>query len=92
MSIERTIREKIKSLDIDMPKKADATGVELSVCQFIVVILSIVSVIFLFLPILFLNNLLLLVLFFSISLLAMGVGVWFWVKKRVICESPEEYD
>lgn len=88
MSTMGEIHEKLGEMGI---KPKDSLGIELTVCQFIVVVLSIISIVFLFVPIFFLQDVRFLLLFFSISLLCLGVGVWFWIKKADICEHPEEY-
>lgn len=93
MSIERNVRQQLQDLGLSKGMKDDieALGIELTICQFIVVVLSIMSVVFLFAPLFFLRDIRFMVVFFGISSICLFVGVWFWVKKSEICEHPEEY-
>lgn len=92
MSTEIQIRKRLHELGFSKKNDIEMLGIELTVCQFIVVVLSLISVIFLFVPIFFLNDIKFMVGFFLVSLICLIVGVWFWLKKAEICENPEEYE
>lgn len=93
MSIEREVRDQLENLGIETDKKnqIQTLGLELTVCQFIVVVMSFFSLAFLFVPLFFLRNLFFMFGFFTVSLACMGFGIWFWLNKADICEHPEEY-
>ena len=63
----------------------------LTVCQFVVVGLSLLSVIFLLAPLFYVQHVWFMVIFFSFSLGSLFGGIWFWVKQGEICEHPEVY-
>lgn len=94
MNIQKKVREQLKAMGIHPEKKdeMESMGLEISVCQFIVVILSIISIVFLFAPLFFLKDIRFMLVFFGISLLCLLVGLWFWLNKAEICEHPEEYE
>lgn len=92
MSTDKDIHDKLREMGLAKNKNPNFLGLEITVCQFVVVALSLLSLFFLFLPIVFLKNIILLGIFFVLSLVSLGIGIWFWVKKAEICEHPEEYD
>ena len=91
MNIEEQIRTKLQSLKVTAKKSNDVrdVGVELTVCQLIVVLISFVSIAFLFVPLLFLKNPIFMVLLFIGDVLLLLSGIWFWLHKADICENPE---
>jgi uncharacterized membrane protein len=93
MSMQQQVREQLKELGMTNHIKQDVSslGLELTVCQMIVVLLSIGSVVFLFVPLFYLQNPKFMVLFFGLSFLCMVLGVWFWIKKAEYCEHPEDW-
>lgn len=86
------IRQQLKELGFrpHLREEIEALGVQLTVCQMIVVILSIISVVFLFVPFFYLQDLRFMAVFFSLSLVCLGAGIWFWVHRAEICEHPED--
>lgn len=92
MSITQKIRHELKELGFrdNLQKEVETLGVQLTICQLIVVFLSIGSVVFLFVPFLFLQDIKFMLIFMGISLVCLGLGIWFWVKRADICENPEE--
>jgi hypothetical protein len=94
MSIEKEVKDQLANLGIKTSDKnqIESLGLELTVCQFIVVVLSIFAIVFLFAPLLFLKDITFMLVFFALSLLSLSFGVWFWVKKAEVCEHPENYD
>lgn len=93
MSMIRKIRRQLKDMGFrsHMREEIDSLGVHLTVCQFIVVLLSIVSVVFLFVPFFYLQNVKFMIAFFAISLVSLTIGIWFWIHQAEICEHPEDY-
>lgn len=73
-------------------KEVEKMGAELTVCQMIVVILSISSIVFLFMPIFYLQNVIFIAVFLGLSLVSLLAGIWFWLHKAEICEHPEEVE
>ncbi len=94
MSIELEVRNQLKALGMtsNLSNDIQSLGLEVTICQFIVVVLSIVSIVFLFTPLFFLKDLRFILFFFGISIASLLFGIWFWIKKADICEHPEEYD
>lgn len=92
MSTEVQIRRRLHELGLSPKNDIEMLGIELTVCQFIVVLLSLLSVVFLFIPLFFLSNIGFMVGFFVLSILCLVLGVWFWLKKVEICEHPEDYE
>ena len=92
MSFVRKIRHELNDLGFrdNLQNEIETLGVQLTICQLIVVVLSIISVVFLFVPFLFLTDVKFMLIFMSVSLVSLGLGVWFWVKRAQICENPEE--
>lgn len=93
MSWDYEIRKKLRELGFvsHMDKEMQAMkGAQLTVCQLIVVILSFASVVFIFVPFLYLKDPLFMVIFFGLSLVCLSVGLWFWINRSKICENPEE--
>lgn len=93
MNLTREIRHQLKNLGFSSHIKQDieSLGVELTICQFIVVVLSIISVVFLFVPFFYLKDIKFMLIFFGVSLLSLSGGIWFWVHRSEICENPEDY-
>ena len=93
MNINSQIRKRLKELGLrpNMKSEIESLGVEVTVCQLIVVVLSIASVVFLLVPFLYLRDLKFIFLFWGISIVCIWIGIWFWVKRADICEHPEEY-
>lgn len=94
MSMILKIRHQLKELGFrpHMRDEIEALGVQLTVCQLIVVVLSIISVVFLFVPLFYLQDVKFMLVFFSLSLICLGCGIWFWVHRAEICEHPEEVE
>ncbi len=93
MTMIGKVRRELKELGFrpHLGQEIQSLGVELTVCQLIVVLLSIISIVFLFVPMFYLQDTRFLLLFFSLSLLCIGTGVWFWMHQEDICEHPEDY-
>lgn len=93
MSMIKQVRQQLKDLGFRPHLKQDieSLGIELTVCQLIVVILSISSVVFLFVPFFYLQNVTFVAAFLGVSLLCLVLGIWFWMHKAEICEHPEDY-
>lgn len=85
------IHERLKELGVKRKTGVQLAGIEISLCQFIIAILSLLSVVFLVVPIFFLRDTVFLFIFLSISILCTIAGVWFWLKRAEICEHPEQY-
>ncbi len=87
------VREQMRGLGIEptLNDQIDELGIGLTVCQLIVIGISILSVVFLFTPLLYLQELIFLVLFYSLSLGLIILGVWFWINRADICEKPEDF-
>lgn len=94
MSLDDDIKKKIHASGYksEFGPDVESIGAELTVCQLVVVIMSLVSVAFIVVPFLFLKNLVFMILFFALSMLSMGLGIWFWLNKGKYCEHPEEYE
>jgi len=48
-------------------------------------------VVFLFVPLLYLQSVKFMIAFFAVSLVSLTTGIWFWVHQAEICEHPEDY-
>lgn len=84
------IRMKLKDLgwaSSDTGKDGDA----LTVCQFIVVGLSLLSVVFLLAPLFYVQQIWFMIIFFSFSTVSLFAGIWFWMRQAEICEHPDLY-
>lgn len=94
MSLVVKVRQQMKELGFrpHMRDEIARLGVQLTICQLIVVILSISSVAFLFAPLFYLQDLRFMVVFFSVSILSLLGGMWFWVNRAEICEHPEDIE
>lgn len=92
MSLIIKVRQQLKELGFrpHMREEIETLGVQLTVCQLVVVMLSLTSVVFLFVPFFFLQNAMFMVIFFGLSLIAILLGMWFWVNRAEICEHPED--
>lgn len=92
MNMIRSVRQQLKDLGFrpHMSKEIESLGVHLTICQLIVVLLSIVSVVFLFVPLFYLQSILFMSLFFGLSVIFLFFGIWFWLNKVDICEKPED--
>ena len=92
MSWVRIVRKKLKDFGFrsDLSHEVEKLGLQLTACQMIVVVLSMVSVVFMFAPLLFIQDVRFMAIFLGLSLLFLMIGVWFWVKRHEICEHPEE--
>jgi len=88
------IRNRLRELGLKptSSEEIETLGLELTLCQFIVVVLSLISVIFLFVPLFFLRNTQFMIIFFTASVIFLAFGIWFWTNKAEICEHPELYD
>ena len=86
------IRQQLKELGFrpHIRQEIERMGIELTVCQLIVVVLSIISVVFLFVPFLFLQDVRFMIFFFILSIATLLIGIWFWVHQAEICEHPED--
>ena len=93
MTAIRHIKHKLHELGFrrDLKDEIEDMGIELTICQLIVVVLSLISVVFLFVPLFYLQDTWFMVTFFGASFLFLIFGVWFWVHKAEICEHPEDY-
>lgn len=93
MTMIRQIKRQLEDLGLRATGRENlrALGIELTVCQLIVVILSIGAIAFLFIPLLNLQNFQIVLIFCLLSLSVLSLGVWFWTKKAEICENPEDY-
>jgi hypothetical protein len=76
----------------NMGSEIQALEAQFTVCQLIVVVLSIISVVFLFIPFFYLQDIRFVIGFFGLSILFLIFGTWFWLKRYEICEHPEEYN
>lgn len=94
MSLVVKVRQQLKDLGFrpHLREEIAALGVQLTICQLIVVILSISSVVFLFVPLFYLQDIRYMLLFFSVSILSLFGGMWFWIKRAEICEHPEDVE
>ncbi len=94
MSMILKIKRQLDALGFrrGISKEVEKMGAELTICQMIVVVLSISSVVFLFLPIFYLQSPTFIAVFLGLSLLSLFGGVWFWIHKAEICEHPEEVE
>lgn len=92
MSIARQIRGKLRELGFrpGMTQELKDMQTHLTFCQMVVVVMSIISVVFLFVPLFYLQEIWFVAIFFAASFLSLSVGVWFWVKRGDICEEPQE--
>lgn len=92
MSMIVKIRHQLREIGFrsHMGDEIEKLGAQLTVCQIIIVILSIISVVFLFVPLFYLQNVRFMLLFFSLSIISIGLGIWFWIHKAEICEHPED--
>lgn len=93
MSMIHDIRKQLKDLGFrpNMKREIESLGIEVTVCQFIVVVLSIISIVFLLVPFVYLKDIRFMVLFVALSILCIWLGIWFWIKRAEICEHPEDY-
>ncbi len=93
MTMIQKIRHQLKELGFqrDLKQEVESLGVQLTVCQMIVVFLSICSIVFMFVPLFYLQDLRFMALFLGLSFVCMIAGIWFWVKQAEICEHPEDY-
>ena len=93
MSLDDDIKKKIhqSGYKSEFGPDLESVGAELTVCQLVVVVMSLASVAFIVVPFLFLKNLIFLLIFFAFSMLSLGFGIWFWINKAKFCEHPEEY-
>ena len=91
--VETDIRYKLKTSGFksDLGPDIRDLGIELTICQLLVVILSLVSVVFLFVPLLYLRSPIFLAGFIGVSFVCLGISIWFWINKAKICEHPEEF-
>ena len=94
MSMIFKIKRQLKEFGFrpEIGKEIENLGVELTVCQLIVVVLSISSIVFLFMPMFYLKNLTFVAVFLGLSLVSLLAGIWFWLHKAEICEHPEEVE
>lgn len=92
MSMATKVREQLENLGIKTPRseEEEKKAAKLTVCQIVVVVLSLLSVIFLFAPLFYLRDLRFMVAFFFLSFICLVGGIWIWVKQADICENPEE--
>ena len=91
MTVTADIRQKLRLMGIQKSAKdLETAGLALTVCQFIVIVLSLLSVTLLLVPLFFLQDARFLAVFFALSIVCLSLGVWFWVKRAEICEHPEE--
>jgi uncharacterized membrane protein len=63
---------------------------KLTFCQMVVVLMSIISVVFLFVPLFYLQEIWFVAIFFAASFISLTIGITFWVKQSEICEQPHE--
>ena len=93
MSMVEKVTEQLKQLGIKPQKnpQKEILGFKLTVCQLVVVVLSMISVTFLFVPLFYLQDIKFMVVFFILSLLFLILGIWFWLHQSEICENPEEF-
>ncbi|HCM38086.1 MAG: hypothetical protein UV61_C0009G0054 [Candidatus Gottesmanbacteria bacterium GW2011_GWB1_43_11] len=93
MSFTHKVRQELKNFGFrsNLRAEIDALGIDLTICQLIVVLLSISSVVFLFMPLFYLQDPWFVVFFFGLSIVCLFAGVWFWVHRAEICEHPEDY-
>lgn len=93
MSIIKQVRHQLKELGFrpHLKDEIQALGIELTICQIIVVVLSIVSIVFLFVPFFYLQDVRFMIVFFGVSMVFLILGIWFWVHQEEICEHPEDY-
>lgn len=93
MNFIREVRRQLKELGFrpHLKDEIQSLGIELTVCQVIVVVLSIASIVFLFVPVFYLQDVRFMVLFFGLSMALLVLGIWFWVHQEEICEHPEDY-
>lgn len=89
----RNIRHQLKELGFrpHMKSEIESLGIHLTICQLVVVLLSLFSVVFLFVPFFYLQSVTFMLVFFGISLVTLFIGIWFWLHKVDICENPEDY-
>jgi hypothetical protein len=94
MNVTYQIRKKLREFGFrsNLDQEIQTMGIQLTICQFIVVVLSIMSVVFLFLPIFKMQDMTFMLLLFGLSMLCLILGIWFWVKRGEICEHPEEVE
>ncbi len=92
MSLVIKVRHQLKELGFrpNLQEEIETLGVQLTVCQVVVVVLSLVSVVFLFVPFFYLQNITFMIIFFALSLVSLIFGIWFWVNRADICEHPED--
>lgn len=92
MNLTHKIRKKLLELGFrsNINEEIQTMGIQLTICQLIVVVLSLISVVFLFLPIFKIQDPVFMMVLFGISMLCLILGIWFWVKRAEICEHPEE--
>lgn len=89
----KKIREQLEAWGFkpDDREEFEALGIELTICQMIVIGTSFLSVVFLFTPLFYLQDIWFMVVFYALSLLVIIGGVWFWVNRADICENPQYY-
>ncbi len=94
MNLSYKIRQKFTEFGFrpKMNEEVQALEAQFTICQLIVVVLSIMSVAFLFIPLMFLQDVRFVIAFFGVSFILLTVGMWFWFKRHEICEHPEEYN
>lgn len=94
MNTASKIRQQLKELGFrpHLSQDIESLGVKLTICQIIVVILSMISVVFMFVPLFYLQNIKFMLSFFGISFVCLILGIWFWVHEADICEHPEEFE
>lgn len=93
MSIDSNVRQKLKDFGFrpNIGHEIDKMGAQLTICQLIVVVLSVSSIVFLFIPFFYIQNLLFVISFLVLSMVCILFGVWFWLHRSEICEHPEDF-
>lgn len=92
MSLVIKVRHQLRDLGFrpNLREEIETLGVQLTVCQFVVVVISLLSVVFLFVPFFYLQNITFMMIFFALSLICLMLGIWFWINRAEICEHPED--
>ena len=71
------------------PEDAKTLGVQLTLCQFIVILLALSSGAFLLFPLFFLKSWFFILLCWSVGIVFMFTGIYVWIHQQSICEHPE---
>lgn len=92
MSLVIKVRHQLRDLGFrpNLREEIETLGVQLTACQFVVVVISLISVVFLFVPFFYLQNIAFMMIFFALSLVCLILGIWFWINRAEICEHPED--